>query len=228
MRSVAQLRLRPSELGYHILGADPGAVEAAEAAEALKGYLGRKRPALAGTLEVRASGAEVLVRAAGRAATDALRELIDLLESYRLPEPEAEVEVDPDEFALEVADWPAPEVAEERLVLRSRARYFPYPVCEWFEISTGELRLTDRRVVYEPEWAIVGDGRKSRGEGHEIPLGEVLEVERGEWWDVPCVLIRTAGLTYRYGWPAERREPETAFDVDEWLERLRSVLAGGR
>ena len=54
------------------------------------------------------------------------------------------------------------------------------------------------------------------------------ELCRGEWWDIPCLMVKTPRRTYRYGWPAERGELETLFDVDEWLRQIGAMLAGGR
>ena len=92
---------------------------------------------------------------------------------------------------------------------------------------TGLLTLTDAQVLYEPEWVIMSEHAQDEGENTVIPLSDVQDAFRGEWWDIPCLMIRTPRVTYRYGWPAERRELETIFDVDEWVASLRELLGGG-
>jgi len=171
----------------------------------------------------------VVVHAWGEAPAEMLREAHELLGLAVEPVDE-ELEVDPGEFAVEVLDIAsqAPEMESE--LLRSKVRSFPCPVCEWFDITAGELVLSDLRVCYEPEWAILTDeGETSEKPGaHAIPLSEITRVYRGEWWDVPCLMIETRQRTYRYGWPAERGDPERVFDVDEWVQEIRGLLQRGQ
>jgi len=223
MSSVEETRVGLSSLSFRVLQAPPDEVSPAAAASAVRRFLERKRPGLAQALEIEAAPGGVMLRARGEAPGAMLHEALDLLESTRPPVAEREIEVDPEEFAIETAEGVA-DVLHEREVLRSRVRYFPYPICEWFEISTGELALSDHRVTYEPEWQIMQDEAAHASGQHLIPLNSVDRVERGEWWDVPCLMIYTPRTTYRYGWPAERRDIELLFDVDEWLLRIRQLL----
>ena len=55
-------------------------------------------------------------------------------------------------------------------------------------------------------------------------LSEVERAYRGEWWTVPCLMVQTPRITYRYGWPAARGELELIFDVDEWLDHMRNLV----
>jgi hypothetical protein len=83
-----------------------------------------------------------------------------------------------------------------------------------------------RHVLYEPEWLIMTEHGQQQDENTVIPVADIQGCGRGEWWDVPCLMIRTPGLTYRYGWPAERHELESIFDVDQWVEALRRLCGG--
>jgi hypothetical protein len=227
MARTEERRFRPSQIGYVVLQADPEGLSPELAARAVRRYLARKRPALAEALEVAAEGPFVVARATGEAPEQMLHEAEELLRAGADLEPEGEVEVAADQFAVTVPE-PAEEPLPERLVLHSIVRYFPYPVCEWFEMTTGELTLTDRRITYEPEYVMLSDegpGQERAGT-HDIPLADMIGVERGEWWTVPCLLVRTAERTLRYGWPAERGELDTIFDVDEWLIEIRNLRGG--
>jgi len=224
MASTEEMRLRLAVLSFRVLQADPRLATPQEAVEGIKAFLKRKRAGLAEALEILAGEGEVILRATGEVPHEMLREARELLMPDWEREPAGEIEVDPDEFAIELPDE-LEEPMLEREVLRSRARYFPHPVCEWFEITTGELVLTDARVTYEPEWVMMQDGAEAERSGlHVIPLGHVIKCWRGDWWDLPCLMIQTPERTYRYGWPAQRGELETIFDVDEWLVQLRSML----
>jgi len=227
MPSVAMTKVRPSDLSFRVLQADPEGISPEQAARAVTQYLQRKRAGLAGAVEVSVGTGCVTIRARGEAPWEMIREVEELLGIGVELRPEGEIEVDPAEFVVKAFDVPNVEPDLERELLHSRARYFPYPVCEWFEINTGELSLTDRRIFYEPEWTLVEEDSLREAGQHLIPLAQVQDVKCSEWWDIPCLLVITRELTYRYGWPAERGEPETIFDVDEWLVCLRSLLAKG-
>jgi hypothetical protein len=223
MPQVVEVRIRPAQLSFRVLRKPPQDVTAEEASRAVRRFLHMKRPALAQALQIEAGSGYVLLRAEGEVPQEMLREACELLESGSLPPVELEVEVDAEEFAVHV-DEPPVESLGAREILRSIVRYFPHPVCEWFEITRGLLVLTDQQVTYEPEWLMMQDEAAQRSGRHVIRLDSMLGCGRGEWWDVPCLMIETAGFTYRYGWPAERGELELVFDVDEWLEHLRRLL----
>jgi hypothetical protein len=225
MASVAELRIRPEELSFRVLQADPERVAPDEAAGAVRQFLTRKRAGLGLAVQVSAGIHDVILRAEGEAPEkliDEARELLGLVSAV----PDGEIEVDPADFAIEVVPQALEEPRFEHEVLRSRVRCFPYPDCEWFSMSTGMLTLTNVQILYEPEWLIMTEHGQQKGENTLIPLSDVQECRRDEWWDVPCLLIRAAGAAYRYGWPAERGELEAIFDVDEWLEALRRLRGG--
>ena len=227
MPSEAQMRLKPMDLSYRVLRMIPQEATPNEAARAIRYYVSRKRSGLAQVLEVEATADDVIVRARGEDPDDLLRETVELLGIGGTLEIDGEIEVDEALFAIEVIDVPEAEPVFERELLRSRVRYFPHPVCEWFEISTGDLVLTDRRITFEPEWAAMQEeSRPNQSSIHEVELADLEEVFNGEWWDVPCLMLRTPGLTLRYGWPGDRGNLDTIFDVDEWITVLRSLLAG--
>jgi hypothetical protein len=221
------MRLVPSQLSFRVLQKDPFAVSVEQAARAVTRFLQRKREGLTQALEISASGDEVVIRASGEAPDEMLREAGELLGLGEEPEPHLEIEVDPAEFAIKVLDVTSEEAHLEEEILRSKVRYFPYPSCEWFEVSSGHLLLTDHRVVYEPDYVIMADEDGGpQQDARAVALGEIKRVYRGEWWDIPCLMIETAGRTYRYGWAAEREELETVFEVDEWLQEIRFLLRG--
>jgi len=222
MVSTAEMRLAPSRLSFRVLQKDPHSVSSEQAARAVARFLERKREGLAQALEISASGGEVVIRASGEAPDQMLREAAELLGLNEEPEPRLEIEVDPAEFAVNVLDVAPEETNLEDEILRSKVRYFPYPSCEWFEVSSGYLLLTNHRVAYEPDHVIMaGEYTGPQEDAHAVALDEIRRVYRGEWWDVPCLMIETAGRTFRYGWAAEREEPETVFEVDEWLHEIR-------
>lgn len=226
MASVAQSRLRPEDLSFRVLQADPQRIAADQAAGAVRQFLKRKRAGLAEVVKVSADPHHVILRAEGEDPQQLIDEALDLLGLGQVLSPDTEMDVDPADFTIEVAPEVVSEPEFEREVLRSRVRCFPYPDCEWFSISTGILTLSDAQVLYEPEWLIMGDHGAEKGDDTVIPLSEVEECFRGEWWDVPCLMIRTPAMTHRYGWPAERGELDSIFDVDEWLEAMRRLLGG--
>ncbi|MHC4789564.1 MAG: hypothetical protein ACYS8K_10235 [Planctomycetota bacterium] len=228
MVSTAETRIRPSQLSFRVLQTDLAGLKPSAAALAVERYLLRKRSGLAQALEISAEVRQVVIRAWGHAPQEMIREAEELLGIGEELAPTKEIEVDPDEFNIEVAQIAVVEPEPEREILRSRARYFPHPTCEWFEISTGELSLVGRQVLYESEWAIMQDDPGGGTEQHLIPLDGVRRSWRGEWWNIPCLMLTTQTRTYRYGWPAERSELETLFDVGEWLVHLRSLLGNGR
>jgi len=220
-----QLTLLPAELSFRVFQMNPAHIGAAEAARAVLSFLERKRPGLAQALEVSSEGPQIVIRASGEAPDQMLREVAELLGLTEDRQPVGEIDAPPEDFTIQVIQFAQEEPHLEREVLRSRVRYFPHPVCEWFEMSTGELVLSDVRLVYEPEWAVLPeDWAASQKQGvHSIALTEITAVYRGEWWDVPCLMVETGGKTFRYGWPAEREEA-AEFDVDEWVEEMRFLL----
>jgi len=232
MASTAQMRILPAELSFRVLQADPSSAPAGAAARAVLRYVLHKRPGLARALSISAEGASVVVTATGESPEAMLAELRDLLRLDGEPEESLDgvaefIEVDPAEFVVHPVPVPEPEqdVELRRVLLRSVVRYFPYPVCEWFEVRTGELVLTQREIVFEPEYELVTEDPVARQSGLiRAELAEVVRCYRGEWWDIPCLMVETGRVTYRFGWPAQRGEPETIFDVDEWLGALRRML----
>jgi len=227
MPSEAELTIRPARLSFRVLQADPQQTTAEAAARAVRRYVKRERPGLAGALEIRASGRNVLVRARGESPEAMLQELVDLLGMERDGAALATIEVDPAEFRIEVTKdaVPGEQVRPEREILRSRARCFPHTICEWFDISTGILLLTERRIVYEPQYVAPG-GSGGGPRRTVIDLNGIRRAYRGEWWDIPCVMIETRERTHRFGWPARRHELDAIFDVTEWLEAIRRLLHG--
>jgi len=223
MRRTEELRLAVRQLSFRVLGVDP---ETASTEQALRGvlrFLYRRRALLAEALDISAEKGELVFRATGEAPGAMLDELRDLLMPDWERPPELEIEVDPAEFAVDVAELVEPP-SLEREILHSKVRYVPYPICEWFEVTTGDLTLTDRRIRYEPEYAYRSAGGESGlGVEHEIPLGQVLRCYRDSWLSIPCLMVETPGMTYRYSWPARRGAPRTIFDVDEWIGHLRSM-----
>jgi hypothetical protein len=226
MASVAECRIRPEELSFRVLQADPQRAGTDQAAGAVRQFLTRKRAGLAKAIKISAGARHVILRAEGEAPEQLIDEARDLLGLGQAVAPDGEIEVNAADFAIEVIPQAQKEPEFEREVLRSRVRCFPYPDCEWFSVSVGMLTLTDVQVLYEPEWLIMGDNGPQQGDNTVIPLSEVLECFRGEWWDVPCLMIRTPDVVHRYGWPAERGELDAIFDVDEWLEAMRRLLGG--
>jgi hypothetical protein len=223
MAHEAELDIRPRELSFRVLLMDPHEATPERAVPALRAWLDRKRPGLAAALEIAPAGEAIRFTARGESPEATLRELEDLLGIGRELVPQGEIEVSAERFAIEVAPG-ADRRPDEREILRSRVRSFPYPVCEWFDINTGMLVLTDRRITYEPEHVPIAERDYPERHIVEIPLKTVTNARRGLWWDVPCLMLETDGLTHRFGWPAERRELATVFDIAEWLETLRELL----
>lgn len=225
MASVAEVKLRPSDISARVLQTDPQDTTPEQAARSIERFLRRRHSALAEALEISAGAGEVIIRASGEVPHEMLHEVRELLQPDWERAPAREVEVDAEQFAIEVLEVPEEPLAE-REILRSRARYLPYPVCEGFEISTGDLVLTDGRITYEPEWSMMQESEDAEGSGgHLIGLRQIKSCWRSEWLAIPCLMVETPNQVYRYGWPAERRELEKIFDVDEWLVQLRSMLA---
>jgi hypothetical protein len=224
MASIAEERYRPDAFSYRVTGVEPGEVTARRAAAAARDFIRRHRPGLAEVVEVDSEAGSVVLRVTGEWPQDLLAEVRDLLRLREPDEVEDELEVDPADFEVQAADYESEEEESEGELLHSRVRYFPFPEAEWFEINGGDLMLTDQNVIYEPEWQLMRDEAGHEDNRHVIPLTDIEEVFRGDWLGVPCLMIRTAGLTYRYGWPAERGELELIFNVDEWLGCLRSIL----
>jgi hypothetical protein len=187
-------------------------------------YLERERPALAGALEVSPGQGAVVLRAEGEAPNELMGEAAALLLRRELDPLAGELEVEAEEFCIEVTEPDAEPQPREREIIASDVRYFPYPECEWFEVRDGRLTLTERRILFEPRLIIAESPETEAGSRHVIPLSETDAVYRGEWWTVPCLMVRTPRITYRYGWPARRGELELIFDVDEWLDHIRSLV----
>ncbi len=218
-----ELRIRPARLGLHVLKSSPAGVTALDAARALEDYLREEHPDLADAVRVWPADRRVVVRVEGPDPVEILRRVRELITRGRELEGVREIEVDPQEFS--VAAGPLPQrVLDLECLLRSEVRYFPHPVCEWYDVSTGHLTLTEECITYEPKWQIVTDDRTGRRGDHLIGLAEIEGCCRGVWWDIPCLMIETPALTYRYGWPASVTDPEQAFDVDDWLVELRALL----
>ena len=226
MAAVTESRIRPEELSFRVLQADPQRAGPDHAARAVRQFLTRKRAGLARAVKVSAGPHDIILRAEGEAPEQLIDEARELLGLGQALAADGEIDVDAADFAIELVPQALQEPEFEHEVLRSRVRYFPHPECEWFSISTGMLTLSDVQVLYEPEWLIMGEHGQQKGDNTIIPISDMPECYRGEWWDIPCLMIQTPKVTYRYGWPAERRELESIFDVDEWLEALRRLCGG--
>jgi xanthine/CO dehydrogenase XdhC/CoxF family maturation factor len=137
MASVAELRVRPEDLSFRVLQADPQRVGPDQAAGAVRQFLRRKRAGLAQAVKVSADPHAVILRAEGEMPAQLIEEARELLGLGQDLTPGDEIEVDAAEFTIEVVPQTLKEPEFEREVLRSRVRYFPYPECEWFSISTG-------------------------------------------------------------------------------------------
>ncbi len=223
MPRAAERRMPVEELSYRVLRMPQVEATAREAALAVERYLKRERPALAGALEVTAGQRAVVLRAEGEAPEELLGEAASLLRRRDLESVTGELEVEAAEFAVEVTEAEAEPESGEREVLTSEVRYFPYPECEWFEVRNGRLTLTERRIVFEPRLIIAESPDAEASTRHVTLLREVEKAYRDEWLTVPCLMVQTPQATYRYGWPARRGELELLFDVDEWLDRIRSL-----
>jgi hypothetical protein len=218
-----ELTLTVAELSFRVLKAPHEEVLPAAAAVAVRDYLERERPALAGALKVSAGRGGVVLQAEGEAPQELLSEAAALLRRPDAEPPAGELEVDPAEFGIEVAEDSSEPEPGEREVLTSAVRYFPYPECEWFEVRDGRLTLTERRILFEPKLIIAESPDSEAGARHVTPLSELERAYRDEWLAVPCLMVQTPRITYRYGWPARRGELELIFDVDEWLRYIRSL-----
>jgi hypothetical protein len=222
---TAEAIIPVERISFRVLGREPDPERTRHAAGAVRSYLQRKRPALAGALDVRPGPGGVRLCATGMAPEQMLAEVKDLIVEEPL-RPVGEIDVDPEEFIIELGGlaagyaWDAP-------ILHSRVRSFPYPECEWYDVTSGLLTLTPRQLSYEPEMVILGDAAAEPGGRIDVPLDGLVAAGRAEWWDVPCLLVETARQTHRFGWPAERGDPALEFDVEEWLAQLRKI-SGGR
>jgi hypothetical protein len=191
-------------------------------ARAIRGFLRSQRPDLASVLEVAANEEQVLVRVGGGVSDEAVSDLRGMLTWGPGSAPAGELEVDAEEFTVQVTSLPESVELEEE-ILRSDVRYFPYPECQWFEIGVGQLVLTATRVLFEPRWEMPREPGSGPSGEHVILLSTVRSTARDEWWDIPCLMLETELRVYRYGWPAERGELEYLFDVDEWLAEIDRV-----
>ena len=225
MARTAEETVPIEELSFKVLRVPWEQATAQTAAAAVERFFKQERPALAGVLEVSAGQGVVTLRARGEAPQEMLHEALALVRRWDLEEVASAIEVDPAEFGIEVKETAAQPGQSERELLSSEVRYFPYPECEWFEMRDGRLTLTERRIVFEPDLIITESLDAESSARHLIPLDEVERAYRGEWWIVPCLMVQTPRITYRYGWPSERGELELIFDVDEWLGYLRPLLA---
>jgi len=224
MSSVQETTLLPADLAFRVLGAPPDRTTPENAAHAVRQFLGREYPALAAALTVEAADEGVLLRARGEAPHTVLREAREILGPQAPSEEVGQIQVNADEFAIEVARPLEPEPEwEETEHLRSEVRYFPHPTCEWYEISTGDLVLTEHHVRFEPRFQIISESATAPSGEHNHLIADIERFRRGEWWDIPCLMLEMPDRTYRYGWPATRGEPGRIFDVDEWLTLLRSM-----
>jgi len=222
----SELLIRPVELSYRILREAPDDATPEAAAHAVAAWVLRMRPGLAGLLHISTTPSAVRVQAWGEYPEQILVELADLLGLHQALIPHSILNVDANEFTIEVStSLPETQTHLEREVLRSRVRHFPYPICEWFDISTGALRLTNKRVQFESEHFILTSPiGPACVDVLEISLDCIQKVWRGEWWDMPCLMIATAETTHRFGWPADRLGIETLFDISEWINALRTLL----
>ncbi|MHC4479572.1 MAG: hypothetical protein ACYS8K_07995 [Planctomycetota bacterium] len=225
MGTVAETRIPIAGLSFRVLQMDPALASAREAVQAVERFLWRKRSGLAQALEIGGEQGAVVIRSRGEAPQEMIREARELLGVGVDLTPLGEIEVDPAEFTIEVSEPALPEPEPEREILRSTVRYFPLPTCEWYEISSGELSLSDREVAFESEWSMIREEVRGPTDKHVLSLEEVDGCRRGEWWTIPCLLLATGDREYRYGWPAARAELEAIFDVDEWLTHLRTLLS---
>jgi len=223
MPRAAEQSVPVEELSYRVLRMPHVEATPREAAAAVQRYLQRQHPALAGALEVTAGQGAVVLRVEGEAPEELLGEAVSLLRRRDLEPVTGELEVEVAEFAIEVTEVETEPEPAEREVLTSDVRYFPYPECQWFEVRNGRLTLSERRIVFEPRLIIAESPDAEASMRHLIPLGEIEKAYRGEWLTVPCLMVQTQEATYRYGWPARRGELDLIFDVDEWLDRIRSL-----
>jgi len=216
------LIIRRDELNAAILGA-AGDDSSAGVAEAVERFLREREPQLAALLSVRRCTEGIAITATGKGPLDMLRAVEGVLGiEDRLPEVVAaedlpEIEVEQEEFSLSVVERPEPQLLAEE-ILRSKVRYFPLPTCQWFEISEGDLVLTAESITFEPRRHITADQDADTRGFIIVPLTQVKALRRDYWLNVPCIRIETAKRAYRYGWPAWRQEPETIFEVEEWLD----------
>ena len=214
----------PGSLSFRILQEDPRSISARKAVGAVRAWLGRRHPALAGTVKISAVGERIRFLARGEAPQATLDELRDILLVSQDLTPTGQIEVDPAEFEIEPAARPD-QGQPERYLLSSHVRRFPYPECEWFDIDAGLLTLTDRRIIYEPDHVVIGEQGNIGPKGQDIPLSEITRVYSDQWWDVPCIMIATERATHRFGWAAHRQEEQFIFDIAEWLNAVRHRLA---
>jgi hypothetical protein len=223
MPPTSETRVELSQLSARVAGADASGGPVETVVRKVRRFLMRERPPLGEQIAVRAADGAIVLRSEGDNAEALVREARLLLTSDPAVEAADVLEVDAAEFAVQ-ADTEADRTGQRSEILRSRVRYFPYPTCEWFEIGIGDLVLTETDIIFEPEWQIVRDEDAAPSGQHRILLEGVTGFRSGRWWDVPCLLVQTSGRTYRYGWPAERRELDRIFSVQEWLRQLRSML----
>jgi len=224
MPSVAERCMAISELSFAVLQKRAEDATPEQAVAAVRRYLELRYPALAGALQISAGVGGVVLRAEGEAPWELVGEAVERLRRPDLEEAAGEIEVDAEEFAIAPSDLPQEAAPDEREIISSEVRYFPYPDCEWFEIRHGRLMLTDRKIVFEPRLVVAENPDAEMAARHVIPLAAIQKAYRGEWWTVPCLMLQTADMTYRYGWPAERGEPSLIFDVDEWMLHIRSLV----
>ena len=210
--------------------------------EAIRRFLRDRQPWLAERVEVQAEGEEVMVvprsgrigeRRAGERPLELLRSvegvlgMADKLPEFSDTDELAEVSVEGHDFGLPAAgdEVGAPAGAVR---LRSKVRYFPLPVAEWFEVCEGELVLTLDGITFKPRYRIEQEeeGRSSRM--HAIPIASVTGVARDTWLHVPCLRVETLQGAYRYGWAPRREELESCFDIAEWRAKLEALVQRGR
>lgn len=222
------LTIRPAELSAEILKGS-GRESTARVAQALREFLQERQPQLSALVTISACPGQIVVRASGEHALDTLRSVEGVLGMEdRLPEAlpfdeMPEIEANEKEFSLE-ATKSVQEPAARKASLRSKVRYFPTPICEWFEISDGELLLEEDRLVFKPKHQIVPDSGASPEGVISIEFENIKDFGRDVWWNVPCLGIETEQKAFRFGWPPRREEPESIFQIEEWLDTLRRLL----
>ena len=119
MTDPDELRVDPWELGHWVLSAASDTVSAQRAARAVRAYLERKAPALAGALSIECDEQVVLIRAEGATAGQMLREAAQLLDAGRKLDVKGEIEVVAEEFAIELnadLDDPPEDLARPRQI----------------------------------------------------------------------------------------------------------------
>jgi len=217
------------------IGSHPGG-EALAAA--IRRFLREHQPWIAERMEVEAEGDHAVVApragpgGGGRAgerplellrAVQGVLGMADKLPGFLGDDELPEIGVDGGEFGLQATMGQA-EALPDRVELRSRARYFPFPEAEWFEVCEGELTLTREHITFDSPQRIQLEQEEQPSRRHVISIAHVTGVGRDTWLHIPCLRVDTARRVYRYGWPSRRPEPESCLDIGEWQVKLKSLL----